>query len=135
MNFTKLSATQFARFSRWYAAYPKKVAKGAAIRAWDKIDPDDALTERMIDALKAQLLERDWKGEKGIFVPEWKHPATWLNGMCWDDAVEPDDPGRFALRNPRGMDAQALASYGKLAESYRGNNEQRSPTVVLVDDD
>lgn len=82
-----LSEVQRKRFDRWYKTYPRKVGKGQALRAWAKIKPSDALTDEMISAVKKQVEWRD-KAPAGAFVPEWKHPSTWLNALCWEDEVE-----------------------------------------------
>lgn len=74
-------------FDKWYAAYPNKKSKGAAIKAWDKIKPDEALTDRMIVAIQIQQRWRTEARKAGDFIPDWKMPATWLNGTCWEDEV------------------------------------------------
>jgi hypothetical protein len=58
-------------FERFWSSYPRKVAKKAAERAFDK-----AIKETTLAAiLHAVSVDRgDWKDEK--FIP---HPATWLN--------------------------------------------------------
>ena len=76
-------------FERWYNAYPVKKARGQARKAFSKIDPDDQLVDAMVDAVERQTRERATKQRLGAFVPPWKHPATWLNGECWND--EPID--------------------------------------------
>lgn len=72
-----------SRFAEFWAAYPKKVAKGAAERAWrsatKKADPDSLITAAKDYA--AQI-----KGTEAQFI---KHPATWLNGACWLDEATP----------------------------------------------
>jgi hypothetical protein len=72
-------------FERFYAAYPRKVAKREAIKAWDKVAPDDGLVERILDALERQ--KASWAAEKQErkFIP---YPASWLNGQRWEDEVE-----------------------------------------------
>ena len=62
-------------------AYPKKTAKGQAMKAW----PGD-------DLLPAILAALTWQ------VPTWdpnftKNPATWLNARCWED--EKSQPSLF----------------------------------------
>ena len=51
-----LSAEQAERFDRFYAAYPKKVDRATAERAWAKInpEPEDAATDRIIAAVRPQ---------------------------------------------------------------------------------
>lgn len=82
-------------FDRFWSAYPRHVAKGAALKAWEKINPDEEMTQRIVLAIQAQKQWR-WKMEElngnlperqKRFVPDWKHPATWLNQACWDDEL------------------------------------------------
>lgn len=78
-----------AAFQRFWERYPIKKAKGQALKAWKKLAPDDALTATMLAAIDAQQHERDAKARRREFVPEWKHPGTWLNGRCWEDEAAP----------------------------------------------
>ena len=71
-------------FARFWALYPKKRAKQAARRAWDKLKPDLLLCTRMSIALKEQMRSDDWKREGGRYIP---NPATWLNGRRWEDEL------------------------------------------------
>ena len=85
-----LTTGQQERFDRWYRFYPVKKGKGQALKAWEKIDPDDALTERMIAAIENQKRERAWKETiRDRFIAPWKYPATWLSAMCWEDECDP----------------------------------------------
>ena len=63
-----------AGFSEFWKAYPRKVAKGAALKAW----PGDDHLPAMLAALKWQ--EVGWTDPK--FIP---HPATYLHQRRWED--------------------------------------------------
>ncbi|GAC1358838.1 MAG: hypothetical protein NVSMB4_18060 [Acidimicrobiales bacterium] len=84
------------RFDEWYSTYPKKVAPGAALKAYKsalkKTDPDTLLA-----ALKTFVaLERD---NEIRFLP---NPATWLNGERWkDEAVAGKLPHRRTADDAR----------------------------------
>src|SRR5215471_7345523 len=70
-------------FATFWASYPRKTAKKAAQKAWNRLRPDAALEERILAALAVHKASRQWA--EGI-IP---HPATWLNGRRWEDeAVE-----------------------------------------------
>ena len=71
------SPTQAERFDRFYAAYPKKVDRATAERAWAKInpEPDDAATDRIIAAVEAAK-KYDSRFRERQFTP---NPASWLN--------------------------------------------------------
>ena len=91
-------------FEKFWEAYPNKRSKGQAERAWHKLAPDAALVATMLDSLAAQNAEREYLRKNRQFVPEWKHPATWLNGACWNDEVHVDPlapPGKSVNGNCR----------------------------------
>lgn len=73
------------RFTEFWDAYPRKVAKQRALLAWKKIKPDAELHERIMLAVCAQKKSAQWQREHGQYIP---HPATWLNGGQWDDETE-----------------------------------------------
>jgi len=76
------SSTASIDFDRFWSAYPRKVGKGAAHRAWAKINPATELVERMLSALSWQRTCEQWTKDKGTYIP---HPATWLNQERWTD--------------------------------------------------
>lgn len=69
-------------FDRFWAAYPRKVGKGAAERSFVRIRPDAALLDGMLRAIETQRQSDTW--QRG-YIP---NPATWLNQRRWED--EPD---------------------------------------------
>ena len=69
-------------FDRFWAAYPRKVGKGAAERSFERIRPDAALLDGMLRAVETQRQSDTW--QRG-YIP---NPATWLNQRRWED--EPD---------------------------------------------
>jgi hypothetical protein len=69
------------RFDEFWKAYPRKVSKGAAEKAWNKIKPNDETVALMIKAISAQKLSE--VEEK--FIP---YPASWLNATKWLDEVK-----------------------------------------------
>lgn len=68
-------------FDDFWKAYPKKIAKGNAEKAWKKIKPDENLVAEIITAIAKQ--KPLWTDPK--FIP---HPASWLNAKQWLDGVE-----------------------------------------------
>lgn len=76
---SSLSKKQEERFNRFWHVYPRKENIGAAERAWAKIDPDDELTAKIIEAVQtAQKLDSRFREKQ--YTP---HPASWLNGREW----------------------------------------------------
>lgn len=69
-------------FSQFWLNFPKKVGKGAAEKAWQKLKPP---LEVVLTAIKQQKETDQWSRENGQFIP---HPATWLNQKRWEDEVD-----------------------------------------------
>jgi hypothetical protein len=78
-------------FTAFWKAYPRKIDKGEAFKAWQKIQrprPDIQAITASIAALKAS---RQWQEKNGRFIP---HPSTWLNRRGWESEVSSDDFSR-----------------------------------------
>ena len=69
-------------FALFWSKYPKKVAKKAAIKAFNKLNPDRILFRRITKSLDEQIKSEQWSKENGQFIP---YPSTWLNGERWAD--------------------------------------------------
>jgi hypothetical protein len=73
-------------FDRFWTAYPKKRSKGDARKAFNKLNPDSDLMERILQAIDTAKRTDDWQkthqGIKGQFIP---YPATWLRAEGWED--------------------------------------------------
>lgn len=69
------------RFDRFWSAYPRKRSKGAAEKAFAKLNPDDDLLALMLDGIKRCQRSSDWA--QG-YVP---YPATWINAKGWLDEI------------------------------------------------
>lgn len=91
-------ATDDARFARFWSAYPKKVAKADAYKAWNKLTPDEALTDRIVAAVNTATGTEAWRKDDGQFIP---HPATFLRGRRFDDEVVPPVASGIANRSRR----------------------------------
>lgn len=72
-------------FLKFYSAYPLKKSKKPAFESWKKYQPD---LDICLTAIKNQKAERIRIKNQGGFLPEWKHPSTWLNNNCWEDSTE-----------------------------------------------
>lgn len=91
--------TKEDQFEAFWKSYPRRVAKGAARKAWDKAIKKTTL-ENMLKAITEYVAKKPEK-------IDFKHPATWLNGECWDDEWEP-----VQARVQRPMFQQS-ANYGR----------------------
>lgn len=79
------------RFNAFWEAYPCGKSKQAAIRAWDKLRPDDSLLVEMAKGLQRALRSEDW--QRGIGIP---YASTWLNNRRWEDEDKPLPTGATA---------------------------------------
>jgi len=70
------------RFGEFWTAYPRKVGKDAARKAFDKRRPDDELLGKMVEAIRHQASSQAWLKDGGQYIP---HPSTWLNEGRWQD--------------------------------------------------
>lgn len=83
-------------FERFWALYPRRTNRVAAVRAWDKLQPDLELCKVMTVALRAQMQTSQWM-DGPEHIP---HPSTWLNGARWLDEVSipaAPDPGGYMI--------------------------------------
>lgn len=73
------------RFDEFWAAYPKKVGKKAALASWKKVKPDTELFDKIMTAIERAKATWQWQRENGRYIP---NPKTWLNEGRWDDEYE-----------------------------------------------
>lgn len=73
-----------SRFSEFWIAYPRKVAKGAAEKAFAKVHPDENLFLDIMQAVGRQSQSEQWQSDNGKYI---LHPATWLTQQRWEDEV------------------------------------------------
>lgn len=70
-------------FEEFYAAYPRRAARGDAVKAFcaalAKVTPDVLIAGAKRYAVEVQ-------GTETKYV---KYPATWLNAQCWTDQAPP----------------------------------------------
>lgn len=69
-------------FDEFWAAYPRKVGKDAAAKAFAKRRVGVGLLAQMLAAISTQKTGEQWRRDGGQFIP---HPATWLNEGRWQD--------------------------------------------------
>lgn len=81
-------------FDDFWKAYPRHVNKQAAMKAFEKVNPDEDLLKTIIDAIEKQKKSEQWSKDNGQFIP---HPATWLNGKRWEDEIQPKVSGYITI--------------------------------------
>jgi len=88
-------------FDVFWAAYPRKEAKVAARKVFDKLQPDEQLMQKIISAINRWKQSAQWQENGGQYIP---HPATWLNQRRWED--EPPKPSVPAQKPVKPVVAQ-----------------------------
>ncbi len=76
------------RFEKFWEYYPRqqdgsKPARARAVKAWDKLRPDDTTIDRMATALRRQKASEQW--QRFIGIP---YASSWLNARRWEDEYE-----------------------------------------------
>lgn len=82
-------------FEEWYSGYPRKEAKGQALKAY-KTARKKADHQTLIAGRDAYIARCKANGTERRFI---KLPATWLNGECWLDDT-PANPEEHAAATP-----------------------------------
>jgi len=108
-------------FDAFWQKYPRKVGKAAALKAFQKLKPDDALLQRMHSALQGQVANVQLTKDGMQFFP---HAGTWINGKRWEDEVE--------SRQTSGLSKKGFG--GLTALTVQGSNE-RDPALVKIEGD
>lgn len=70
-------------FEEVWSIYPRKVGKGAARKAWEKISMTAELVERIRLSVESHKKTSQWQEER--YIP---HFATFLNQERWTDEIE-----------------------------------------------
>lgn len=69
-------------FDDFWSAYPRKVSKGDAEKAFAKLNPDEHLLGTILAAVQRAKTRDGWAKDDGKFIP---YPASWLNSRGWED--------------------------------------------------
>lgn len=78
-------------FDQFWSAYPTKVGKEAARKAWGRAKQKPSL-ETILEAISKQKTSARWTKDGGQYIP---NPATWINQGRWADEIE-DAPAASA---------------------------------------
>lgn len=68
-------------FKIFWRAYPRKEAKGAALKSFIRLGCYKMM-EKILPAIERQRKTIQWSKDDGKFIP---HPTTWLNQGRWED--------------------------------------------------
>lgn len=111
----RTSNTARDRFDAWYATYPRKVGKQAALASFMRHATSVPL-DTLLRAVERQKKSSQWQKDGGQFIP---NPSTWLNQGRWDDELPTGDsqsqlPVNMRVNNDRELsDEDWLGSYAK----------------------
>lgn len=81
-----LDKNEQAGFGVFWEAYPKHSGIDDAKREWAVLAPDDALCEKILQAVAWRKGTEPWKEQQGKFIPA---PAKWLHDHGWTDYHPP----------------------------------------------
>lgn len=88
------NARSTSDFDEFWAVYPKKVGKGEARKAFQKVKVPVAA---LIAAVEQQKKSAQWQRDNGQYIP---YPATWLNQGRWED--EPEEANNGSTKKDTG---------------------------------
>ena len=71
-------------FADFWKAYPKHQDRQGALKAFEKLKPDQELLDQMIKSINAWKQSEHWTKDGGQYIPM---PTTWLNRRRWEDEL------------------------------------------------
>lgn len=72
-------------FNSFWSAYPRKVSKGNAEKAFRKHYKQLPKIDDLIKIVELKKKSLSWLKDEGQFIP---HASTWLNAKGWEDEIE-----------------------------------------------
>lgn len=128
-------------FDLFWESYPTKKGKGAARTAYEKAmkgNDKDELHKDIMLAIEAQKRYRTEAKSTGEFIPQWKHPSTWLNQECWSDEI----PSHAELKNSQppeictkdGCSDFTIGPKFSLCAYHQHENQPPNPNGVTIHD-
>lgn len=109
-------------FDEFWQAFPRRKAKGAAQKAFDKAAKTTS-PATIIAGARRYAAEEQGKDPKYT-----KYPATWLNGQCWLDEPDTSINGHGALID---QDGQPIAEPMAVRQPYRHAGQRNSKRETL----
>lgn len=71
-------------FEKFWAIWPKKVAKADARKAWKQVEAYRPPVDKLIEIVKLHCTTEQWMRDAGQYIP---YPASWLRGERWEDEL------------------------------------------------
>ena len=79
-----------SQFEQFWLSYPQMKSREQAWQVFQRLNPDNALINTIMQALTTQIQHREHQQLQGLWVPPWKYPANWLTNQCWNDELNRD---------------------------------------------
>lgn len=112
---TNKRSTALSQFDTFWKAYPRKIGKGAAQKAWAaavrKAEP-----ERIIEGVERY----PWPDDPA-FIP---HASTWLNGQRWEDELPGMKPRKLTQEELDEQERKRIAFLEDLHRRTRNVSEK-----------
>lgn len=96
-------------FEIFWSAYPTKVGKQPARKAFDKVKVP---VETLVAAIERQKCSSQWSKDGGQYI---LNPATWLNQCRWEDEL-PEPANHADTTTRRDLDADEQAAIRRMME-------------------
>ncbi len=100
------------RFGHFWSAYPRKVAKPAALKAFTALKPSEELTDSLITDCQQRLATGDWCDKQ--YIP---YPATYLNQKRWMDEITPKREQSNGINREGGKSARPLSAVDRVRQA------------------
>lgn len=94
-HYRRVSKKGNMNFDLFWSLYPRKVAKKAALKVWNRLS--EVEKKKAIDVLPDHV--KAWADKELQYIP---HPTTWLSQGRYDDELEVDVSELAKLRFLRG---------------------------------
>jgi hypothetical protein len=121
------NAADAIRFDEFWAVYPKKAAKPAALKSW-RAKKLDQHADQIIENVRARI-DRDRQWSEPQFIP---NPTTYLNQDRWNDPIQEARPVQQQSR-PASKQMQGLEAIFNAGKNYgmdgTGSSKGLGPTV------
>lgn len=109
-------------FEDFWEHYPKKKGKGDAFKSWKKLNPNNDLTQQIINSVESLKRTRDWIKDRGKYIPM---ASTFINQRRWED--DPNSYNMTTFTTVEDMDKAMLMS---LAEEGGAGIELHSSGLI-----
>ena len=84
-QYPNITVNNIDHFESFWNAYPRKVGKAQAKKAWNKIKPNDETVMAIAENIALRIKHGEWSTDNKTFIP---HASTYLNNSRWEDEIE-----------------------------------------------